>query len=69
MDVTGLSAEAIHIVESLVSVLRSKTNAPSPNVRDPQAWSKALREWAASHEVRNIVIDDSRERIYEGRGE
>jgi hypothetical protein len=42
---------------------------PGPNRRDPEAWSKALREWAASHAKRAIEIDDSRESIYAGRGE
>jgi hypothetical protein len=38
-------------------------------LRDPEGWLKALREWAESHPKRDIVIDDSRERIYAGRGE
>ena len=41
----------------------------SPNRRDPEAWSKALHEWAASHTKRHIEIDDNRESIYEGCGE
>lgn len=32
-------------------------------------WSRALRAWAASHPVSTVVADDSREHIYEGRGE
>ncbi len=32
-------------------------------------WSRALRAWAASHPVRTVLADDSRESIYEGRGE
>jgi hypothetical protein len=69
IDVSGLSTDAIRTVESLVNILRSKKDEESPNRRDPEGWSKALREWAASHPTREIVIDDSRETIYGGRGE
>jgi hypothetical protein len=31
-------------------------------------WSRALRTWAASHPVRTLLADDSRETIYGGRG-
>ena len=68
IDVSGLSPEAIRTVEALVVSLRGR-ETETPERRDPQSWSKALREWAASHAKRDIVIDDSRESIYEGRGE
>ncbi|MBI3757222.1 MAG: hypothetical protein HY267_04520 [Deltaproteobacteria bacterium] len=32
-------------------------------------WSVMLRAWAASHPMGTAVADDSRESIYEGRGE
>ena len=32
-------------------------------------WVRALRAWAASHPVSAVLADDSRESIYEGRGE
>ena len=32
-------------------------------------WSRTLRAWAAGHQVRAVIADDSREGIYEGRGE
>ena len=32
-------------------------------------WARALRAWAASHPVGTVLADDSRESIYEGRGE
>lgn len=69
IDVKGLSTDSVRIVESLVNLLRSKENEKSPNRRDPEAWSKELRRWAASHVKRAIEIDDSRESIYAGRGE
>jgi hypothetical protein len=34
----------------------------------PEEWVRAFREWAASHPALAIA-DDSRESIYEGRGE
>ena len=69
IDVTGLPPEAVTVVESLVNLLRSRDiPAPTPQT-DPEAWSRALRRWAESHPKRDIVIDDSRATIYEGRGE
>ena len=35
----------------------------------PEEWVRAFREWAASHPVLSVIADDSRESIYEGRGE
>ncbi len=32
-------------------------------------WSHALRAWAASHPIHTVLADDSRQSIYEGRGE
>ena len=35
----------------------------------PEGWTEAFRQWAASHRVLPVIADDSRESIYEGRGE
>jgi len=35
----------------------------------PEEWVKAFRQWAASHRTLPYLVDDSRESIYEGRGE
>jgi hypothetical protein len=35
----------------------------------PEEWSRELRAWAASHRVNQVIVDDSRDSIYEGRGE
>lgn len=35
----------------------------------PEEWVRAFREWAAGHSFLSAVADDSRESIYEGRGE
>jgi hypothetical protein len=69
IDVSGLSPGAVHMVKSLVDTLRSQEVGEKLNPRDPEEWSAALRKWAASHPVREIVIDDSRDTIYGGRGE
>ena len=69
IDLSGLSTDAIHQVKSLVDTLRSREDGQIPNPRDLEEWSAALRKWAASHPVREIVIDDSRDTIYGGRGE
>lgn len=64
VDVTGLSEEAIHVVQSLVSVLRSKPSNPRPIFASHQEWAKALWEWSESHPNRDNPADDSREAIY-----
>jgi hypothetical protein len=69
IDITGLSTESVRAVEALVNMLRAKEIEASPNLRDPEAWSAALHRWAEGHPKREIVIDDSRETIYSGRGE
>ena len=73
IDVTGLSDEAIAAVEQLVAVLKKQ---PKParlggTVSFPsrEEWIRAVREWAASHPPVEHFVDDSRESIYEGRGE
>jgi hypothetical protein len=35
----------------------------------PEEWVHAFRDWAASHPALSVVADDSRESIYQGRGE
>jgi plasmid stability protein len=40
-----------------------------PRPLTPAEWIRELREWAASHPTTTHFVDDSRESIYEGRGE
>jgi hypothetical protein len=68
IDVSGLPEEAICAVESIVSLLRAKGQAPPP-FRSVEEWSQTLHAWAASHPRLDRVADDSRDSIYEGRGE
>jgi hypothetical protein len=35
----------------------------------PEEWVQVFRVWASSHPFLPMSADDSRERIYEGRGE
>lgn len=35
----------------------------------PEEWVRVFREWAASHPLLHLIADDSRESIYEERGE
>lgn len=35
----------------------------------PEDWVRAFREWAASHPALPAIADDSRDSIYQGRGE
>ena len=68
VDVTGLPEEAVRAVESLVSTLRQQ--ASSTLIRASyEDWSRALREWAASHKPVSNPADWSRESIYAERGE
>jgi hypothetical protein len=75
IDVTGLSPEAVRVVETLVGMLREKGNSvggtPPPTGGVPpsqlpyEEWSKWFRAWVGSHPKRDIVIDDDRESIYD----
>jgi hypothetical protein len=42
---------------------------PVPPKLTGEAWEKAFREYLASHKPIDVTVDDSRESIYEGRGE
>ncbi len=42
---------------------------PSGGQQSADAWVASLKAWAASHQSLPTLADDSRESIYEGRGE
>jgi hypothetical protein len=71
IDVSGLPEAVVNDLQRLVETLKSAAIAPESPSRTETAeeWISRLREWAESHPKREIVIDDSRETIYEGRGE
>jgi len=72
-----LAAQAKELGMSSDEYLRSllgRTNRqteerPLYETATPDELAEAFREWAASHAVLSVIADDSRESIYEGRGE
>jgi hypothetical protein len=81
IDISGLSPEAVQAVETLVDLLRTNdlrriakpsqgaataSEKPSGQLTN-QEWLSKWRVWTTSHQPSGIVIDDSRESIYEGR--
>jgi hypothetical protein len=42
---------------------------PLYETASPEEWTRAFHQWATSHKVLPVIADDSRESIYEGRGE
>jgi hypothetical protein len=69
IDVTGLPDEAIRAVESLIALLRNVPSISGPQFSSDAERSKAIREWAESHQSPASAADWSRESIYGGRGE
>lgn len=65
-DVSRLVAEAI---EEKLTLLDDEAREATPRPRTPEQWVAELRAWAASHPRRDYIADDSRESIYDGRGE
>ena len=72
IDVSGLPEAVVSDLQRLVTTLKVAAGAPAaapPRAETPEEWIARFREWTESHPKRDIVIDDSRESIYEGRGE
>lgn len=72
IDATGLPAPVVQDLQRLVDTLRTAT---TPDVRaqreqlSAEEWVRRWREFIASHARPGPIADDSRESIYEGRGE
>ncbi|MCG3128480.1 MAG: hypothetical protein CHACPFDD_03369 [Phycisphaerae bacterium] len=64
-DVTSLVAEAIEEKLSLLDGAREAQRRP----RTTEEWLAEFDAWVDSHKPAGNVADDSREGIYEGRGE
>jgi hypothetical protein len=64
----GVSVDQL-LSDLLPDVNGDAGNQPFYKTATADEWSRELRNWAASHPTRNVVADDSRESIYEGRGE
>ena len=61
-DVSSFVLEA---VEEKLSISDTLNRRELP----PEEWIARLRQWTESHRALPYVADDSRESIYEGRGE
>ena len=74
LDMTGLPASVADELRRLVAALRdSLTPAPSPPTsvaaEPADQWARRLQAWVDTHPARPVIIDDSRENLYAGRGE
>lgn len=69
IDVRGLSPDAVHVVESLVGLLRAGGGLPSPDPVEPDEWVSRWRAWTAGRPTSELFVDDSRASIYDGCGE
>jgi hypothetical protein len=73
VDLTGLQENAVEAVRTIVEVLRQQAVTHPPAPSSPGDWQRRfdayLREVAARAEryPEELVMDDSRESIYEGR--
>jgi hypothetical protein len=69
-DRSGQSLESylLRLAEQAAAA-ESGAAKPSPAELTPEQWSAEWRAWAASHRALPGEVDDSRESIYEGRGE
>jgi hypothetical protein len=59
----------INLDEYVARLVESCFPAPPAPVLTGEAWERELRAWAASHKPLSTPVDDSRESIYQGRGE
>jgi hypothetical protein len=75
IDLTGLPPKAVEAVRTLVEALRQQAGSTAPTSPSGDDWRRLfdayLRQVAAraSRYPEGFVVDDSRETIYEGRGE
>jgi predicted transcriptional regulator len=79
-DITTLVREAVEqrfalpqseqaVVEKWSSQGKTRSMTPADREQAWQAWVAHLRNWGAAHLPAGHHVDDSRESIYEGRGE
>jgi hypothetical protein len=67
------ASKGVSVESFLASVIESNLPSEDPDPfykrASPEEWSRAFREWAESHDSIQTDVDDSRDSIYEGRGE
>jgi hypothetical protein len=56
-------------LEGYLESLAREAAASAPAPLSAEEWSTQFRAWVASHQKLPVLADDSRENIYEGRGE
>jgi accessory colonization factor AcfC len=56
-------------LEELARTILEREADETPAQPSIDNWISQWRQWAASHPQRDVRLDDSRESIYEGRGE
>lgn len=64
--VSEVIAEAI---EEKLAVIEDESGDRAGRPRSKEQWLREFREWVDSHPPVSHFVDDSRESIYEGRGE
>jgi hypothetical protein len=72
IDVSGLPEAVVHDLQKLVDTLRSGAEASHtvPARKETvEEWIARFQAWVESHPKSDVIADDSRESIYEGRGE
>ena len=55
--------------QALVGSISEPTKAVNPNDLPYEIWLARFEAWVKTHPKVDVVVDDSRETIYEGRGE
>jgi Arc/MetJ-type ribon-helix-helix transcriptional regulator len=61
--------QAISEAVRLLSEQTEAAKSDDAGILPPAEWVREFRKWARSHKTRSRHLDDSREAIYEGRGE
>jgi hypothetical protein len=73
IDVSGLPEGVVQDIQKVVSDIRQNLAqgriASTADALSPTEWVDRFRAWTESHPKRDLVVDDSRESIYAGRGE
>jgi hypothetical protein len=64
-----LAAVASDLIEQAVSVPAPNDSTAAQRVAAWDRWVATMREWGQNHLPAGHVVDDSRDSIYEGRGE